>query len=188
MKRILWLIAFILLNSNTWAQDDSLFGKWQLKEIWLDSILVFDSDNIDISYQYSMANKVKYGKMKTKADSTNMIDFIKDFHAKSKLAFYEFNKSHHFKPEEKKHGGQYVLPEDLFFGNVRAGSLIQSGDTLKVIEKRGGFETDGYKILITLEGTGSDYGCCNFEIKGDLLILKRFSGLNITTVYRKTKE
>jgi hypothetical protein len=188
MKKILGLITFILINSNTWAQEDLLFGKWQLKEIWQDSILIFDSDNIDISYQSSKANKVKQSKMKTKSDSTNMIDYLKDFHAKSKLAFYEFTKSNDFKREEKKPVGQYVLPEDLFFGNVRAGSLIQSGDTLKIIEKRGGFETDGYKILITLEGTGPDYGCCNFEIKGDLLIFERLSGINTKTVYRKTKE
>jgi hypothetical protein len=188
MKKILGLITFILISTATWAQNDSLYGKWQLKEIWHDSILIFDSDNIDISYQSSKANKVKRSKMKTKADSTNMIDYLKDFHAKSKLVFYEFTKSHDFKLEEKKYGGQYVLPEDLFFGNVRAGLLIQSGDTLKIIEKRGGFETDGYKILITLEGSGSDYGCCNFEIKGDLLIFERLSGINTKTVYRKTKE
>lgn len=188
MKKTLAIIIFILINSTTWAQDSLLIGKWELKEIWKDSILFFDCDNIDVSFQTIMSNKVKSGKVKTKADSTVVLDFIKDFHTKSKLTFYEFSRNQDFKQSEEKQGGQYVLPEELVFGNVTARSVAQSKDTFIIVEKRGVFETDGLKILITLEGESSDYGCCNFEIKGNLLILNRTNGVNSSTVYRKIKE
>lgn len=177
MKRTQLLFMFLLIQSVSFAQDSLLIGKWQIKEMWQDSVLIFDYDNINASYIAKFLNETKHGKILTKTDSIKIMKTIKKVHAKYKLLFYEFGKA-----------GNFAYGKA---GNMSTGVLTKNGDSLKFIKKLGGYLTDVDRLLIFLVNEGSDYSSSSsfrFKIKEDVLILIPEGGIKGYATYRKIKK
>jgi hypothetical protein len=110
------IILFVLASNSPKAQDTLLLGKWQLVEMQKDSIIIFNRDSVEITFEEARNRN-------TPLDSVKIQKFTEVTHPLMKKMFYEFL--------DKK--------------NLNAGVLdLENGEYI-FVEKQGAFRIDEKK-------------------------------------------